>query len=87
MSRMNGKKTHTHTVQSDGMTGKHRDGKKNLLERAQISEDKDKVVADSTLHADQGGKLFFQAEAGMDLETSQNSQLCELRIDYLIEDG
>ena len=58
-------------VQSDDMTGKHRDGEQNPLERAQVSEDEDKVVADGTLRADQGETSFFQAKVRMDLETSQ----------------
>ena len=52
------------------MTGKHRDGEQNPLERAQFSEDEDKVVADGTSHADQGKKKN-QAKVGMDLGTSQ----------------
>ena len=58
-------------VQPDDMTGKHQDGGYNSLERPQVSEKADKVVAESTSHVDQGGKFVFQAEAGMDLETAQ----------------
>ena len=59
-------------VQPNDMTGKHRDGEQNPLERAQVSEDEVKVVADGTSHADQGEMFFFQAEVGMYLETSQS---------------
>ena len=41
-------------VQLGDMTGKHRDGEHNPLERPQVFEDEDKVVADSTSHAGQG---------------------------------
>ena len=53
------------------MTGKNRDGGHNPLERPQVSEKKDKVVTDGTSHADQGEKIVFQVEIGMDLETPQ----------------
>ena len=53
------------------MTGKHRDGEHNPLERPQVSEKEDKMIADGTSHADQGGIFDFQAEVGMDLETAQ----------------
>ena len=53
------------------MTGKHRDGEQNPLERPQVSEDDDKMVANGTSHADQGEKIGFQAEVRMDLETPQ----------------
>ena len=58
-------------VQADDLTGKHRDVERNPLERPQVSEDEDKVVADGTSHADQGGDFVFQTEVGMDLEISQ----------------
>ena len=58
-------------VQPDDITGKHRDGEQNPLERAQVLEKEDKVVADGILHPDQGGNFFFQAEVEMDLETIQ----------------
>ena len=45
------------------MTGKHRDGEHNPLERPQALEEEDKVVADGTSHADQGD-LFFQTDVG-----------------------
>ena len=59
------------TVQRDDMTGKHRDGEQNPLERPQVSEDEDKVVADGTSREDQGEHFFFQAKVGRHLETSQ----------------
>ena len=58
-------------VQPDDMTGKHQDGDHNPLERPQVSEKADRVVAESTSHADQGEKFVFQVEVGMDLETAQ----------------
>ena len=58
-------------VQPDDMTSKHRDGEQNPLERPQVSENEDKVVADGTSHADQGEIFVFQAEVRMNLETSQ----------------
>ena len=58
-------------VQPDDMTRKHRDGEQSPLER-QVSENEDnKVVTDGTSHADQGEIFVFQAEVGMNLETSQ----------------
>ena len=44
--------------QLNDTTGKHRDGEHNPLERPQVSEDEDKVVADGTSHAGQGKKYF-----------------------------
>ena len=41
-------------VQPDDLTGKHRDGEPNPLERPKAPEEEDKVVADGTPHADQG---------------------------------
>ena len=41
-------------VQVDDVTGKHRDGKHNPLERPQASKEEDKVVEDGTSHASQG---------------------------------
>ena len=58
-------------VQPDDLTGKHRDREKNPLKRPQVSEDEDKVIADGTSHANQRGTFVFQAEVGMDLESSQ----------------
>ena len=58
-------------VQPDDMTGKHRDGDHNPLERLQVSEKEEKVVVDGTSSTDQGGDFVFQTEVGMDLETSQ----------------
>ena len=51
-------------VQPNDLTGTHRDGEPNLLERQQVSEDEDKVVADGTSHADQGRILFFKPRLG-----------------------
>ena len=50
-------------VQPDDMTGKHRDGEQNPLERAH-AEDEEKVVVDGTSHADQGEKTFFKPRLG-----------------------
>ena len=58
-------------VQPDDMTGKHRDGDHNLLERPQVSEKKEKLVSDVTSPADQGGDFVFQTEVGMNLEISK----------------
>ena len=58
-------------VQPDEMMGKHLDGKHNPLERPQVSEKVENVVADGTSHAGQGEHFFFQAEVAMDLQTSQ----------------
>ena len=58
-------------VQPDGITGKNRDGEHNPLDRPQVSNNEDKVVVDGTPNADQGGDFVFQAEVGMNLETSQ----------------
>ena len=58
-------------MQPDVLTAKHRDGERNPLERPQVSEDEDKVVADKTLRADQEGDFVFQTEVEMNLETSQ----------------
>ena len=58
-------------MQPDDLTGKHRDGEPNPLERPKAPEEEDKVVADGTPHADQGEKNVFQTEVGMDLETSR----------------
>ena len=46
------------------MTGKHRDGEQNPLEQAQVSEEKDKVIADDASHADQGEFFFFKPRLG-----------------------
>ena len=46
-------------LQPDDMMGT-RNGEHNPLERPQASEGEDKVVADGTLHVDQGGHLFFK---------------------------
>ena len=53
------------------MTGKHRNGEHNTLERPQVSEKEDKVVGDGASYVDQGEKIVFQTEVGMDRETSQ----------------
>ena len=58
-------------VQLDDLTGKHGDGELNPLERLQVSEDEDKVIADGTSHADQWVDFVFHSEVGMDLETPQ----------------
>ena len=58
-------------VQPDDMTGKHRNGEQNPLERAQSSEDEDKMVADGTPHVNQKSNFVFQAEVWIDLEPSQ----------------
>ena len=52
------------------MTGKHRDGKHNPLERPQTSEEEDKVVEDGTSHAGQQDSLF-QADVRKDPEIPQ----------------
>ena len=57
-------------VQSGGMTGKHRGGEHNPLERPQASEEEDKVVVDGSSHASQGD-LLFRADVGKDSETAQ----------------
>ena len=58
-------------VEPTNMTGKHRDGEQNPLERAQFSEDESKVVGGGTSHADQGENFVFQAEVRIDLETAR----------------
>ena len=58
-------------VQPDDMTGKHRDEEYNPLERPPVLENKEKLVADGTSPADQGGYFVFQTEVGMNLEISQ----------------
>ena len=62
-------------VQPDDMTGKHWDGEHNPLERPKALEDENKMFANGTSHADQGGDFVFQTEVGMDLETSQVAAL------------
>ena len=46
-------------VQPDDLMGRHLDGEHNSLERQQVSEDEEKVVADGTLSTDQGRVLCF----------------------------
>ena len=58
-------------VQPGDMMGKHRDGEHNPLERPQVSEKEENVVADGISHAGQGNCFVFQTEVGVDLETSQ----------------
>ena len=58
-------------VQPDDMTGRHRDGEHNPLERPQLSVEEDKVVADGALHSDQGVDFTFQTEVGRNLEAPQ----------------
>ena len=58
-------------VQSDDMTGKHRDEDHNPLQRPHVLKDEDKVIANGTSHADQGGDFVLQTEVGMNLKTSQ----------------
>ena len=58
-------------VQPDGVVGRHRDGEHNPLERPQVLEEEEKVVADGTSSTDQGGNVVFQVEVGMDHETPQ----------------
>ena len=52
------------TMPPDDVTGKHRDGEQNSVERANVSEDEGKVVADGTSHADQGENNFFKPRLG-----------------------
>ena len=58
-------------VQSDDMMGRHRDGEHKPLEQPQVSNDEEKVVADSTSSTDKGGDFISQTEVGMDHEASQ----------------
>ena len=58
-------------MQPDDLTGKHREGERNPLERPKPLGDENKVVADGTSHADRGGDFVFQTEVGMGLKTIQ----------------
>ena len=51
-------------VHPDDIAGKHRDGEHKPLERPQVSEDEDKVVASDTLHAGQGDNFVFKSRLG-----------------------
>ena len=55
----------------DDMAGKHRDGEQNPLDRPQVMEKEENVVANRTSHAGQRQNVVFQAEVEMDLEASQ----------------
>ena len=57
-------------VQPDDMTMKHRDGGHIPLERPQVLEKEEKVVADGTSSTDQAGDFVFQIEVGMNFEAS-----------------
>ena len=46
--------------QPDDIMVRYRDGKHNLLERPQASEEREKVVADGTSTTNQGGDFVFQ---------------------------
>ena len=58
-------------MQPDDMMGRHRDRKHNPLERPQVSEDEEKVVADGTSSIDQRGNFVFEIEVGINHEAPQ----------------
>ena len=58
-------------VQPDDMTGRHRDGVHNPLERPRASQEEENVIADGTSSTDEVGDFVFQTEFEKDPETPQ----------------
>ena len=65
--------------QPDDMMGRYRDGEHNPLERPHASEEEYKVVADDTLHVDQGGGGCF-SNRGWDVRRNITSHRSPFQI-------